>query len=272
MENPVTKKIREVLLSAPSLGLLVGSAASLGLALSGQPAFIFGTSAGLGAWVFYVYNALARPSAPAGYDEGARRRAVEEVERALNEIAHQVRVTRRVNVSAEYQQRVRQLRRIVELERTIARDLQRTPGTINVLPADIQEEVRHFVDRAIEVSLLRIGLLRAYVRTNEAQLEQELETLRQRAARVAASARGDLELALQAKTEQLAAFRRLRSDLVALEAQLDAIESFLNTITYQQGLSIGGVREQMGALKSKIEARRQSAEEVARLVREAGGG
>jgi len=109
-------------------------------------------------------------------------------------------------------------------------------------------------------------MLRAFVRTNETVLQEELNTIRGRYERTTGPAKSDIELLLQAKQEQLEAFRRLRNDLVGTEAQLDAIEAFLNTITYGQSLTVGSVRQQMIRLKTKIEARRQSAEEVTRLV------
>ena len=91
-------------------------------------------------------------------------------------------------------------------------------------------------------------------------------TIQGRYQRTTGPAKSDIELPLHAKDEQLEAFRRLRNDLVSTEAQLDAIEAFLNTITYGQSLTVGSVRQQMIRLKTKIEARRQSVEEVQRLV------
>ena len=148
----------------------------------------------------------------------------------------------------------------------IATQLPQTEGTISTLPGDIQDEVRQFVDRAIDLSKLRTAMLRAFVRTNENVLQRELETIRGRWQRTTGPAKSDLETLVQAKEEQLEAFRRLRNDLIGTEAQIDAIEAFLNTVTYGQSLTVGSVRQQMIRLKTKIEARRQSAEEVQKMV------
>ena len=191
--------------------------------------------------------------------------ALREVEQTLDEVTRAAQ-QRRLNLSPDFIQRRQQLRRIVDLERTIATQLPRTEGTISTLPSDIQDEVRQFVDRAIDLSKLRAAMLRAFVRTNESVLQQELETVRGRWQRTTGPAKSDLETLVQAKEEQLEAFRRLRNDLISTEAQLDAIESFLNTVTYGQAVTVGSVRQQMIRLKTKIEARRQSVEDVQRMV------
>src|SRR5918997_1094076 len=94
------------------------------------------------------------------------------------------------------------------------------------------ERARMQALRELEQSLdevTRAAMLRAFVRTNESVLQQELETVRGRWQRTTGPAKSDLETLVQAKEEQLEAFRRLRNDLISTEAQLDAIESFLNT-------------------------------------------
>lgn len=274
MENPVTRRIRRALVDPKNLGLLAASGGSLALALTAFPPAIFGTFAGLGGWVFSVYSDLTtpeedlvkgRPGAASGYNERERRQALREVEASLEEVTRAAQA-RRLNLSPDFLQRRDQLRRIIDLERQIATQLPQTEGTISTLPSDIQDEVRQFVDRAIDLSRLRAAMLRAFVRTNERVLQQELETIRGRYQRTAGPAKSDLEVLVQAKEEQLEAFRRLRNDLISTEAQLDAIESFLNTVTYGQSLTVGSVRQQMIRLKTKIEARRQSVEEVQRMV------
>jgi hypothetical protein len=206
-----------------------------------------------------------RAGAKPGYNERARMQALRELEQSLDEVTRAAQ-QRRLNLSPDFIQRRHQLRRIVDLERTIATHLPQTDGTISTLPSDIHDEVRQFVDRAIDLSKLRAAMLRAFVRTNESVLQQELETVRGRWQRTTGPAKSDLETLVQAKEEQLEAFRRLRNDLISTEAQLDAIESFLNTVTYGQAVTVGSVRQQMIRLKTKIEARRQSVEDVQRMV------
>lgn len=278
MENPVTKRVKRALAQPRSLGLLLVSGGSLGLALGMTPlgplpAAIFGFFGGLAGWVFSVYSDTvaadtpAKSPTPSGdlFDERARRRALRELEETLESVTRDAR-QRRLTLSPDYLQRREQLRRIVELERTMATQTPRGDSTIGTMPNDIQGEVRQFVDRAIDLSRLRAAMLRAFVRTNERVLKQELETIQDRWERTTGPAKSDLETLVQAKQEQLAGFRRLRDDLIGTEAQLDAIEAFLNTISYDQALTIGSVRQQMIRLKTKIDARRQSAEEVRQIV------
>jgi hypothetical protein len=272
MENPVTARFKRALLDPKNLGLLTVSGGSAALAALAFPPAIFATFGGLGVWAFSVYHDVTTPDEdlvrgdgrPA-FNERERRKTLQQLEAQLEEITRAAQ-SRRLKLSPDYIQRRVQLRRIMDLERQIATQLPETEGTISTLPTDIQDEVRQFVDRAIDLSFLRSAMLRAFVRTNETVLQRELETIRGRYERTTGPAKSDLELLVGAKEEQLEAFRRLRNDLVGTEAQLDAIEAFLNTVTYGQSLTVGNVRQQMIRLKTKIEARRQSVEEVQRLV------
>jgi hypothetical protein len=272
MENPVTARFKRALLDKKNLGLLTVSGGSAALAAAAFPPAIPATFPMLGLWLFSVYHDVTTPDEdlvrgdgrPA-FNERERRKTLQQLEAQLEEITRAAQ-SRRLKLSPDYIQRRVQLRRIMDLERQIATQLPETEGTISTLPTDIQDEVRQFVDRAIDLSFLRAAMRRAFVRTNETVLQRELETIRGRYERTTGPAKSDLELLVSAKEEQLEAFRRLRNDLVSTEAQLDAIEAFLNTVTYGQSLTVGNVRQQMIRLKTKIEARRQSVEEVQRLV------
>lgn len=278
MENPVATRLWRALRHPKNLSLLMMSGGAAGVAfgagpLPAVPLAIFGTFLGLGGYAFAVFRDVTTPgddlvketSAGGAYNERERRKTLRELDAQLDEITKAAQA-RRLKLSPDFIQRRQQLGRIIDLERQIATQLPETEGTISTLPTDIQVEVRQFVDRAIDLSVLRAAMLRAFVRTNEHVLQQELETIRGRYNRTTGPAKTDLEMLVGAKEEQLEAFRRLRDDLVGTEAQLDAIEAFLNTVTYGQSLTVGSVRQQMIRLKTKIEARRQSAEEVQRLV------
>ena len=274
MEDPVARRFRQAVFSPKNVGLGLATIGSAALAITAFPPAIIATFPLLGGWLFSTYYDVTTPDddlvkgragAKPGYNERARMQALREVEQTLDEVTRAAQ-QRRLNLSPDFIQRRQQLRRIVDLERTIATQLPRTEGTISTLPSDIQDEVRQFVDRAIDLSKLRAAMLRAFVRTNESVLQQELETIRGRWQRTTGPAKSDLETLVQAKEEQLEAFRRLRNDLIGTEAQIDAIEAFLNTVTYGQSLTVGSVRQQMIRLKTKIEARRQSVEDVQRMV------
>jgi len=279
MDNPVTKRTvrsalhpRNILLILASIGSFAAAVAGLAatvaawpLALIGGFAALFGWGVSMVAEIFRADSDYVKGDKRSGFNERERRQKLRDVENQLDEVVKAAQA-RRLKISPDFQQRRMQLRRLLELEHQVATNLTQTEGTISVLPNDIQDEVSQFVDRAIDLSFLRTSMLRAFVRTNEAALKEELRLTEQRVERMSGPAKADIELLYHAKEEQLEAFRRLRNDLVGTEAQLDAIEAFLQTITYGQSLTVGSVRQQMIRLKTKIEARRQSAEEVQRLV------
>jgi predicted metal-dependent hydrolase len=279
MEHPVAKKAVRSTLSGKNIAIflvslmaLAGAVIGLASGVAAWPIALIAGFAGLFLWgasvvgdVFRADNDMVRGDARPGYSERERRQKLKELDTQMEEIVKAAQM-RRLKISSDFMQRRTQLRRMVDLERQIATNLSHTEGTISTLPPDIQDEVNQFVERAIDLSFLRAAMLRAFVRTNETVLQEELRNIQGRYERTTGPAKSDIELLLHAKEEQLEAFRRLRNDLVGTEAQLDAIEAFLNTITYGQSLTVGSVRQQMIRLKTKIEARRQSAEEVQKLV------
>jgi len=274
MENPMTQRVKRSLLYPKNIGLALATVGATVTAVASWPVAIIGAFGLLGAWVFSVFNDVTTPDQDyvrgdkptgGGFNERERKRTLRDLDAQMDEVVKSAQ-SKRLKLSADFIQRRTQLHRLVGLERQIALNLPRTEGTISTLPTDIQDEVRQFVDRASDLSFLRVAMLRAFVQTNETTLQQELAAVRGRYDRVTGPAKSDIELLLSAKEEQLNAFRRLRDDLVGTEAQLDAIEAFLHTITYGQSLTVGNVRQQMIRLKTKIEARRQSVEEVQRLV------
>lgn len=272
MEDPVFRRIRRSAFKPTNVALALAVVCAVALAVQ-WPLAIIAAPPLLGAWFFSMYSAITTPDKDmlrgderGGLSERERKQKLRELEQQLEEITKAAQA-RRLKLSPDFIQRRSQLRRMLDLERQIIQQQrQQSDGTISALPTDIQDEVAQFVERAIDLSFLRSTMLRAFVRTNETVLQQELATIQGRYQRTTGPAKSDIELLLHAKEEQLEAFRRLRNDLVGTEAQLDAIEAFLNTITYGQSLTVGNVRQQMIRLKTKIEARRQSVEEVQRLV------
>lgn len=279
MENPMAKRATRTAFNARNIVLFLITLVSFAVAAfslaagagAGPIALIVGVMALMGWGISMVTDYFredkdyVKGDVRGGFSERERRQKLRDVENQLDEVVKAAQA-RRLKISPDFQQRRLQLRRLMELEHQIATNLTQTEGTISTLPNDIQDEVSQFVDRAIDLSSLRTSMLRAFVRTNESALKEELRLTQQRVERTTGPAKADIELLYSAKEEQLEAFRRLRNDLVGTEAQLDAIEAFLQTITYGQSLTIGSVRQQMIRLKTKIEARRQSVEEVQRLV------
>lgn len=272
MDSPVGKRVKRAATSPQNIALIIAAVVALVLAFQ-WPLAIMAALPLLGVWVFSMYSSIMTPDQDmvrgddrGGLTERERKQKLREFEQQLEEVTKAAQA-RRLKLSPDFIQRRSQLRRMLDLEKQIAlQQSQQSDGTISTLPTDIRDEVAQFVERAIDLSFLRSTMLRAFVRTNETVLQQELATIQGRYQRTTGPAKSDIELLLHAKEEQLEAFRRLRNDLVSTEAQLDAIEAFLNTITYGQSLTVGSVRQQMIRLKTKIEARRQSVEEVQRLV------
>jgi hypothetical protein len=273
MEDPVARRMRRSFFHPKNLALMLASIVGFVVAVAAWPLAVIGGFAAAGAWLLSFVNDVTTPDKDivrgddrGGLSERERKQKLRELEQQLEEITKAAQA-RRLKLSPDFIQRRSQLRRMLDLEKQIAQQQsQQSDGTISTLPTDIRDEVAQFVERAIDLSFLRGTMLRAFVRTNETVLQQELNTIQGRYQRTTGPAKSDIELLLHAKEEQLDAFRRLRNDLVSTEAQLDAIEAFLNTITYGQSLTVGSVRQQMIRLKTKIEARRQSVEEVQRLV------
>jgi len=258
------RKLIDAILTTPSLGLLTGAAASFFVsAVTGDAGMLLGLVGFLCGWFVYLRQVTA------GRARGMRpnRAAQAEEYRQLLDEAIPAR-TLPTQIVRDHLYRREQLDRIFRQEEHIAAAAADTPGGISVATPEVLVEVHDLADQAYELSMRRLGLLRALRSTSEARLVWEYNDIRQRLDRVGEPARQELSALLAAKQEQIDAYRRLGDELTITEAQLDSIETFLNTLTYDQSITVSNVNAQIGSLKQQIAARKQAAEDVRRLVTE----
>ena len=256
------RKFLDALFSFPALTLLAGAGASgFGIAATGDPLLAAGVAGFLTGWIAFLWASLAPPASGR-----ATRRSQQAAEyRAAVDLAVPPKMVPQTALR-DHLTRRDQLDRIFALETHIARAGADSPGGISVATPAVLLEVRELADQAIELGMRRIGLLRALRSTSEARLVWEQTAIRARLGQVGPGARDDLEALLQAKAEQLDAYRRLGDELTVTEAQLDSIETFLHTLSYDQTVTVTNVNDQIGRLKGQIAARREAAEDVRRLV------
>lgn len=257
----------EQLTSIKSLVSAGAAAAGLvGWATTHHPAFGWLMLAGGGAWtaLMYYLGAAGRGDASLVPQRGD---AVREVERALKRYP----MPRDEDARAQWLQRETQLRRIVELEKLIFTDLPATPSGVSLLSPEQQLEVSEFVDQAVELSRRRGLLIRALMANPRGQLEDELRRLIRRRQEQSERVRDELDELIALKREQAERIERWMEDLRLTEINLDQIETFLRAVAYDQAVTPTTVSERIGRLKTRVQARKESVEELERRINEAVG-
>lgn len=255
------------LLSTRSLA--AAGAAAVGLAgwvTTQNPAFAWLMLGGGGAWAALMYY-LAGGSGPGSSLAQSRDAAVREVERALR----QYPAPRGREERERWQARQQQLRRIVDLERLIMNDLPSTSSGVSLLSPEQQLEVGEFVDQAVDLSRRRVLLLRALFANPPAQLAAEVADLIERRQRATGRVAEEMDELLQLKREQDARARRWVEDLDVSELNLDQIETFLRALAYDQTVTPANVSQRIDRLKTRVQARKESVEELERRIGEATG-
>jgi hypothetical protein len=250
------------LLSTRSLA--AAGAAAVGLAgwvTTQNPAFAWLMLGGGGAWAALMYY-LAGGGGAGNALAQSRQAAVREIERALR----QYPMPRDEGERARWRAREQQLRRIVDLERLITTDLPSTPSGVSLLSAEQQMEVSDFVDQAIELSRRRVLLLRALIANPPAQLEAEVRDLIARRQYATGRVAEEMDELLQLKREQEERGRRWREDLDVTELNLDQIETFLRALAYDQAVTPANVSQRIERLKTRVQARKESVEELERHI------
>ena len=249
--------------------LATAGAAAIGLAgwaTTHNPLFGWLMLGGSGAWTALMYYLLGTASGDASALPD-RRAAVWEVEQALG----QFRLPGDEDERARWRERESQLRRIVELERLVLTDLPATPSGIRLLSAEQQLEVDEFVEQAIDLSRRRGLLLRALVANPLAPLEAELHHLAAQRRFTSERVAADLDELIKLKHEQVERIHRWRDDLSLSEINLDQIETFLRALAYDQTVTATNVTARIERLKSRVQARKDSVEELERRVKNAAG-
>ncbi|MGH2354765.1 MAG: hypothetical protein ACRDI2_02775 [Chloroflexota bacterium] len=254
-------------LSTKSLVTAGAAAAGLvGWATTHHPAFGWLMLASGGAWSALMYY-LAATGKRAPSLVPARRDAVREVERALKRFP----MPRDEDARARWRWRETQLRRIVELEKLILTDLPATPSGVSLLSLEQQLEVTEFVDEAVDLSRRRVLLIRALVANPAAHLEEELRRLIGRRQMASDRELGELDELIALKREQAQRIERWQEDLRLTDINLEQIETFLRAVAYDHAVTPTNVSERITGLKTRVQARKESVEELERRINEAAG-
>jgi hypothetical protein len=189
---------------------------------------------------------------------------VRDVEAALDQFP----LPRKEAARAQWRAREAQFRRIVELYTLIHTDLPATPSGVSLLSPEHSIEIEEFVDQAIELARRRVLLLRAIRANPAAQLESELRDLIARRQVASERIRAELDDLIASKREQAARIERWHEDLHLAEINLDQIETFLRAVAYDQAVTPTNIGERIGRLRSRVEARKESVEELERRINE----
>lgn len=251
------------LLSGKSL--LTAGAAALGLIgwlTTHNPAFGWMMLGGGGAWTALMYYVLGHASVASN-----RASAIREYEAALKQFP----VPREEGQRIRWQQRAAQLRRIAELERLIMTGLPATTSGVSLLSTEQQLEIGQFADQAVELSRRRALLLRALLANPKEQIDAELRDLIARRRIVSDRVAGELDDLMKLKREQAERIERWRDDLHLTEINLDQIETFLRAVAYDQAVTPTNVSDRIGQLKRRVEARKESLQELEQRIDQAVG-
>lgn len=255
------------LISRKSLATAGAAAVGLvGWATTQNPAFGWLMLGGGGAWTALMYYLGTTASGDAAtYPK--RGDAVKEVERG----SRQFPMPRDEGQRARWLERERQLRRIAELERIILTDLPSTSSGVALLSTEQQLEVTEFVDQAVDLSKRRLLLLRALMNNPLGTVEGELRELIARRKVADGRVGQELDELIALKRDQAQRIKRWREDLSLTEISLDQIETFLRAVAYDQTVTQNNVSERIARLKTRVQARRDSVEELERRINEAAG-
>ena len=247
--------------------LLAAGAAAVGIvgwATTHNPAFGWLMLGGSGAWTALMYYLLGH----ADGDESLapnRAAALREAEESLRQFPDPRGEAHRI----QWRQRAGQLRRIVDLERIIFNDLPKTTSGVDLLSPEQQFQVSDVVDQAVDLAKRRVLLIRALRANPRSQIEGDLRDLIARRQQARERVSAELDELIELKREQAERIERWEDDLHLTEINLDQIETFLRAIAYDQTVTPTTVSQRIGTIKAKVEARKESVEELERRINEA---
>jgi hypothetical protein len=238
----------------------------LGWATTHNPMFGWLLLGGSGAWTALMYYVLGHADGDASL---APNRAAElrEIEQGLRQFSEPRGEADRVR----WRLRFGRLRRIADLERILFADLPKTTSGVNLLSPEQQLQIGEVVDQSIDLAKRRTLLIRALRANPRSQIEAELRDLiaRRQQARERVSAEMDELISL--KREQAERIERWEDDLNLTEINLDQIETFLRAVAYDQTVTPTNVSQRIGTIKQRVQARKDSVEELERRINEAVG-
>ena len=249
--------------------LIAAGAAAVGIvgwATTHNPAFGWLMLGGSGAWTALMYYLLGHADGDQSLAPN-RALALREAEESLRRFPEPRGEAHRI----QWRQRAGQLRRIVDLERIIFNDLPKTTSGVDLLSPEQQFQVSDVVDQALDLAKRRVLLIRALRANPRAHVEGELRDLIARRQLARERVSGELDELIALKREQAERIERWEDDLHLTEINLDQIETFLRAIAYDQTVTPTTVSQRIGTIKAKVEARKESVEELERRINEAVG-
>lgn len=255
------------LLSTKSLATTGLAAAGLvGWVTTHNPAFGWVMLGGGGAWTAMMYYLLgtAKGDNPALPKRGDAIRAVEQAIR-------QFPMPRDEGERARWRSQEKQLRRIADLERLVLTELSTTSSGVELLSVEQQLDVTEIVDQAVELAKRRALLLRALLANPLGTVESEARRLIGQRQTASQRVLEELDELIALKREQAERIRRWRDDLHLTEIHLDQIETFVRALAYDHAVTPTNVGERIVDLKTKVQARRESVEELERRLSQAAG-
>lgn len=238
----------------------------VGWATTHNPMFGWLMLGGGGAWTALMYYVLGH----ADGDESLapnRVAGLREAEAGLRQFPEPRSEAHRI----QWRQRAGQLRRIVELERIIFKELPKTTSGVDRLSPEQQFQVSEVVDQSLDLAKRRALLIRALRANPRSQIESDLRDLIARRQHARERVSGELDELIALKREQAERIERWEDDLNLTEINLDQIETFLRAVAYDQTVTPTNVSERIGTIKQKVEARKDSVEELERRINEAVG-
>jgi hypothetical protein len=259
------------ILSKRSLATLGLAAASfVGWVSTQNPLFGWLMLGSGGTWAALMYYLLSTTETEATSPRPDRERVVRELEAQL------VSLLPRRTVPAERsraERRLTQLRRIVQLEELILKHLSEPPSGLSILSPEHEQDIVEFVDQAIELTRRRILLLRALQAHSADALQREIELLQQRREHATERVRAEIDELLELKRDQLRTIAQWVEDLQITELNLDQIESFLQSVAYDQydqTVNASNVGQRIARVKSRITARKETLQELEQRIHQAG--
>lgn len=152
----------------------------------------------------------------------------------------------------EFEQRLRQFRRIVEGEDTILNRLRSTPSGVGPLPAGLLADVAHLVNWAEAISRQRADYLLVLARHPIEETHQRLEQKRREAARLPEAERADVLENVALLTTELERYAELQKEVRSIENQLDMIESLIRNLILSTP-NVPNARDQIARVKRNVE-------------------
>jgi DNA repair exonuclease SbcCD ATPase subunit len=211
----------------------------------------------------------AHPPASARQEEHSAARVRERFEALMEELdlarGSEQRQSRRVETDSaeEFEERLRQFRRIVEGEDAILDRLRDRSSPIGSLPAGLLADVSHLVNWAEAISRQRAEYVLILATHPIEETQERLEQKQRQVRRLPEAERADVVANVELLTAELERYSELQREVRSIENQLDMIESLIRNLILSTP-NVPSAREQIARVTRNVE----TYQEVNRQVRE----